>query len=125
MNTLIDTSAWISVLRPKGDKSLQSKIETLLAGGKVAITAPVWHELYQGIKGKREQAQLNNLRSLCIWLDFDAACWELAATHGRTCLRKGVNVPTSDLLIYCCAERHKTKLLHRDKHFDLIGAALQ
>ncbi len=125
MNTLIDTSAWISVLRPMGDKTLQSEIERLLKEERAAITAPVWLELYQGIKSKREQAQLNNLRSLCIWLEFSADCWELTATHARTCRRKGANVPTSDLLIYCCAEIHKTKLLHRDKHFELITSALQ
>ncbi len=124
MTTLIDSSAWIPILRPRGDKALCEEVEQLLAEGHAAITAPIWCELYRGIHGKREETQLNNLRSLCVWLNFDADCWELAATHGRTCQRKGVNVPSSDLLIYCCAAQHNTKLLHRDKHFDLIAKAV-
>mgnify|MGYP000255572803 FL=1 len=125
MKTLIDSSAWIAVLRPKGEQALRPEVEQLLAGNNAAITAPIWCELYRGIRGKREEAQLHNLRSLCHWLDFDATCWELTAEHGRTCQRKGVNVPTSDLLIHCCAERYKTKLLHRDKHFELIAKAVK
>ncbi|MFK7910013.1 MAG: PIN domain-containing protein [Akkermansiaceae bacterium] len=125
MTTLIDSSAWIPVLRPKGEKSLREEVEQLLADGHAAITAPVWCELYRGVRGKSEEAQLANLRSLCQWLDFDAACWELAAKHGRACQTKGVNVPTSDLLIHCCAERHKAQLLHRDRHFELIAKAVK
>ena len=104
---------------------LQREIEVLLTEGRAAITAPVWHELYQGVRGKREERHLHDLRQLCIWLDFDARCWELAATHGRTCLRDGTNVPTSDLLIYCCAQHYKVGLLHRDKHFNLIAQSVE
>jgi predicted nucleic acid-binding protein len=125
MIVLIDSSAWIPVLRPRGEKALREEVEQLLADGHAAITAPIWCELYRGARSKREVAQLNDLRSLCHWLDFDATCWELAAEHGRTCQRKGVNVPSSDLLIHCGAERHKAKLLHRDKHFELIAEAVR
>lgn len=124
MKTLIDTSAWIPVLRQKEENTRREQIEQLLKNNRAAISAPIWCELYRGVRGKREESLLKNLRSLCIWLEFDAACWELAATHGRTCLRNGLNLPTSDLLIYCCAERHQTKLLHQDKHFDLIAETL-
>ncbi len=124
MKTLIDTSAWIPVLRQKGENAQREEIEQLLKNNHAAISAPIWCELYRGVRGKREETLLQNLRSLCVWLEFDATCWELAATHGRTCLRSGLNLPTSDLLIYCCAERYQTKLLHQDKHFDLIAKTL-
>jgi predicted nucleic acid-binding protein len=80
-------------------------------------------ELYREIRGKREEDELQRLRELCNWLDFDAACWELAGSNGRICLRAGVNVPTGDLLVYSCARRHGARLLHRDRHFDLMDAA--
>jgi len=123
MITLIDSSAWIPVLRPKGEKALCEEVEHLLTNEHAAITAPIWCELYRGVRGKREESQLTHLRTLCVWLEFDTVCWELVAKHGRTCQRKGVNVPTSDLLIFCCAQRHQVELLHRDKHFELIANA--
>lgn len=122
---LVDSSVWVEVTRGKSPpaKVLQNQVSSLLAEGIAAMTAPVWLELYQGIKGKREEADLATLRDLCVWLDFDHACWEQAAKEARLCLRKGINVPKSDLLVHACASRHQAKILHRDHHFDLIEKA--
>ena len=122
-SVLIDSSVWISVVRPGGDEELKEEVGTLLQTGQAAICAPVWMELYRGIRGKREDAELQRLRELCHWLDFDAACWDLAGSNGRIYLRAGVNVPTGDLLVHVCARRHGVRLLHRDRHFDLMDAA--
>ena len=120
---LIDSSVWIAVGRPGGEAALLEDVGTLLQTGQAAICAPVWMELYRGIRGKREEDELQRLRKLCKWLDFDAVCWDLAASNGRICLRAGVNVPTGDLLVHACARRYGVRLLHRDRHFDLMDAA--
>ena len=89
------------------------------------MTEPVWLELYQGIRGKREEARLAESRRACIWLEFDAACWTEAASCARTCIRAGVNVPFGDILVHACATRHGLELLERDRHFAMIRKAME
>ena len=121
---LIDSSAWVEVSRRGGDEVLRTEVEALLVNRQAAMAAPVWVELYQGAKGKREEEQLNHWRTLSLWLDFDSGCWQQAATNARACLRSGVNVPFGDLLVHACAIRHQVKLLERDRHFSMIDTAL-
>ena len=118
---LIDSSAWVEVSRKGGDEALRGEVESLLLNRQAAMAAPVWVELFQGAKGKREEEQLERWRSLCRWLDFDQDCWNQAAISARSCLRAGVNVPFGDLLVHACARRHKVALLERDKHFAMIA----
>ncbi len=121
---LIDSSAWISATRHGGDPEVAAEIGSLLQTGRAAMTAPVWVELYQGIRSKREEARLAESRRACIWLDFDETCWTEAATCARACLRVGINVPFGDILIHACATRHQVELLECDGHFTMIRNAL-
>jgi len=43
----------------------------------------------------------------------------------RACLRSGLNVPFGDVLVYACAKRHGVELLERDRHFAMIGKAVE
>jgi predicted nucleic acid-binding protein len=122
---LIDSSAWVEAGRPGGDPEIVVRLADLMSKGLAAMTEPVWMELYQGIRGKREEARLEMTRSLCVWLDFDAECWQEAARIARICLRSGVNVPFGDVLISACARRHGVELLERDRHYAMIRKALQ
>lgn len=88
------------------------------------MTEPVWIELFQGIKGKREEARLAESKKACTWLAFDEACWIEAAATARACLRAGVNVPLGDVLVFACAARHGVELLERDRHFAMIRKAV-
>lgn len=122
---LIDSSAWVEAARPHGGPGIVKRVEELISSGLAAMTEPVWMELYQGIRGKREEARLEMTRSLCEWLEFDAACWQEAARCGRLCLRSGVNVPFGDVLVKACARRYEIELLERDRHFAMIATALE
>lgn len=122
-SVLIDSSAWISISRG-GDPEIQLKAQTLLAEGRAAMCWPVWVELFQGARGKREETNLRAWREYCVWLEFDARCWETAAESSRACLRAGVNVPFGDILADACARRYGAGLLERDKHFAMIAKAL-
>ena len=120
---LIDSSAWIEVLRNRADSGLRKVVEAALHEGRAALTAPVWVELYRGVRGKREMSQLEALRRLCHWLNFDAPCWEIAATVARDCRERGITVPLGDVLVFACARHHRVEIVEKDRHFTLIGKA--
>ncbi|MFU8893097.1 MAG: PIN domain-containing protein [Luteolibacter sp.] len=121
---LIDSSVWIEVSRKDGDLSLKEEVATLLREGQSAMTWPIWVELYQGSKGMRDEENLRGWREVSHWLDFDDACWTVAAACSRACLRAGINVPFGDILIHACATRHQVQLLEQDRHFAMIRKAL-
>ena len=121
----MDSSAWVEAGRPGGDPEIVSRLADLVSSGLAAMTEPVWMELYQGIRGKREEVRLEMTRSLCVWLEFDAECWQEAARIARICLRSGVNVPFGDVLVFACATRHGVELLERDRHFEMIRKAVK
>ncbi len=120
---LIDTSVWVEVSRNDGDELLKSEVAGLLRNNRSAMAWPVWVELYQGARGRREEANLNGWREVSRWLEFDDACWHQAAAVARACLRAGMNVPLGDILVHACAMRHGVKILERDRHFNMIRKA--
>lgn len=121
---LIDSSAWIEVLRNRASAELQRTVADSLAAGTAAMTEPVWIELWQGVRGKQELSRLQSLRGLCRWLSFDSCCWDQACGIARTCSTSGIQVPLGDILVAACTRHHKARLLHRDRHFQLIDKAL-
>lgn len=122
---LIDSSVWVEVSRKSGDESLKAELAELLRAGRTAMTWPVWVELHQGAKGKRDEENLKGWREVSHWLEFDDDCWAEAAKTARGCLRSGVNVPFGDVLVFACATRHGAELLERDRHFAMIRKAME
>lgn len=122
---LIDSSVWVEVSRKSGDESLKAELAELLRAGRTAMTWPVWVELHQGAKGKRDEENLKGWREVSHWLEFDDDCWAEAAKTARACLRSGVNVPFGDVLVFACATRHRVELLERDRHFAMIRKAME
>ena len=120
---LIDSSVWVEVSRKDGDGALKEQVAELLRSRRTAMSWPVWVELYQGARGRRDDENLSGWRAVSTWLEFDAACWTEAAATARACLRAGVNVPFGDILIHACSNRHGVELLQRDRHFAMIGKA--
>ena len=122
---LIDSSVWVEVSRKGGDELLRAELAELLRAGRTAMTWPVWVELHQGAKGRRDEENLKGWREVSHWLDFDDACWTEAAKTARACLRSGVNVPFGDVLVSACARRYGLELLERDRHFAMIAKAME
>jgi predicted nucleic acid-binding protein len=121
----VDSSAGVEAGRSGGNPEITARLADLMNSGLAAMTEPVWMELYQGIRGKREEARLEMTRNLCVWLEFDSECWQEAARIARICLRSGVNVPFGDVLVFACATRHGVELLERDRHFAMIRKAVE
>lgn len=115
---LVDSSVWIDFLRQKS--ALASELSAYLQVGTAALCPVIWFELVTGFKGKRELAALEELKSLCIWLEIDAEVWEEATILGRKAKQSGLNCPMADILIAGCAKKHGAMLIHRDKHFDRL-----
>jgi predicted nucleic acid-binding protein len=122
---LVDSSVWIAATRKGGDYAIATELGELLMSGRAAMTKPIWLELYQGIKGKQEEARLEVSKNSCTWLAFDEACWKEAAKTARVCLRAGVNVPFGDVLVYACSTRYGVELLERDRHFAMIRKVMK
>jgi predicted nucleic acid-binding protein len=122
---LIDSSVWVEVSRKSGDESLKVELAALLRAGCTAMTWPVWVELHQGARGKREEENLKGWREVSHWLEFDDACWTEAAKIARACLQAGTNVPFGDVLVFACAARHGVELLERDRHFAMIRKVME
>jgi len=120
---LIDSSVWIEVSRKGGDEDLKQEVAELLRSTRTAMAWPVWVELHQGAKRRREEENLRGWREVSRWLDFDDDCWTRAAVAARACLRAGANVPFGDILIHSCAARYGLELLERDRHFAMIREA--
>lgn len=120
MKVLIDTSAWIDFLREGRLK--HPEIVAALESGTAALCPVTWAELWVGLRGKREETALMNIRDACHWLEIDASVWEETAARGRSARKQGLNCPLTDVLIVACAKRHGAGLVHRDKHLaDLLG----
>ena len=122
---LIDSSVWVEVSRKSGDESLQAELAELLRDGRTAMTWPVWVDLHQGARGRREEENLKGWREVSHWLEFDDECWGEAAKTARACTRAGINVPFGDVLVFASATRHGVELLERDRHFGMIAKVMK
>ena len=120
---LVDTSAWIEVLRPEGDPRVRHAVDEATREQTAVLCDMVLLELWAGAGGTREQAIIARLAADLEVLPIDAAVWKKAHALAQTCRAAGVTAPTADLLIAACAEHHGVELLERDAHFAKIRAA--
>ena len=113
---LLDSSAWVEMLRP----GQALRLESWLKPGEIATCLPVIKEVLQGI---REEADFRKMREalfamIVVDSPLPAAASEEAAGLYRTARRAGVTVRSSvDCLIASIAIRHDFLVLHRDRDF--------
>jgi predicted nucleic acid-binding protein len=120
---LVDTSAWIEVLRTQGDPAIRHEVAETTREGRAVTCEMVLLELWAGAGGSREQAMIARLEADLEILPIDAAVWRKAAALARSCRAAGVTAPVTDLLIAACASHHGVVLLERDGHFAQIAGA--
>lgn len=117
--TLIDTSAWIEFLRPKGDPQVKSLVRDLIAIREAAYTCPVAFELISGAR-KEELSDLHAALDFASRIAMRPQHWDLAGTSNASLRTKGFNLPASDLLIATVAAAEGASLLAKDAHFELL-----
>ena len=117
---LIDTSAWISSFKKAGNVELKEFMRQAIVSG-LAVTSPVIIlELLQGCRSVGERDALKiRLESLDI-LSITLSVWEQAYELGFSLRRKGLTIPTVDLIIAALAIENETLLLHYDEHYKMI-----
>jgi predicted nucleic acid-binding protein len=124
---LIDSSAWIEFLRRTGSRA-NVEVRDLLRQhpGDVAMTEPVAMELLAGATSDRAFEQIDKLSRGLRMLSVDASVdYRDAAIAYRAVRRSGHTVrKTIDCLIAAVAVRTGATLVHRDRDFDLLAAAL-
>lgn len=119
MRALIDTSAWIEFLRPKGDPAIKSRVADFISLGTAAYTCPVRYELILGARS-HELEDLHEALGFATRVIATPAHWDAAADLGATLRHKGFQFPALDLLIATIACAGKLSLVARDVHFSSI-----
>ncbi|GAA5111892.1 type II toxin-antitoxin system VapC family toxin [Pseudonocardia adelaidensis] len=124
---LIDSSAWIEFLRRTGSQA-NIELRGLLQQrpSDVAMTEPVIMELLAGASSDRAFHQIDKLSRGLRLLPVDASVdYRDAAIAYRAVRRGGHTVrKPMDCLIAVVAARTGATLVHRDRDFDVLAAAL-
>ena len=118
--TLIDTSAWISALREADSTRARDEIDRLIAENLAATAGIVQLELLSGTRTEREYKELREDLEALVQLEITATTWERASHLAYSLRRKGITVPSADVLIVTTAAENDCNLLHADRHFDLM-----
>lgn len=118
---LIDTLAWIHALRPNGSPAIRETVKEVLGNGLAASTEMVVLELAGGVKEQEKYSELVEELLAVHQLSADKDTWRLAFSLHFDMRRKGITVPSPDILIAAVAIKNRCSLLQDDKHFKLIA----
>lgn len=116
---LIDTSAWIASFKRTGGLELKEYVMNALRAEVAATTPIIIPELLQGCRSPEERDGLN-LESLEM-LAITQPVWERAYDLGFSLPRRGLTIPTPDLIIAAVAIQSHCILLHRNKRHELLA----
>jgi predicted nucleic acid-binding protein len=116
----VDTSSWI--LAFKGvDKKLSFLVDYLLKENRVATSGIVILELSYGVKSQREFRELKEEMKSLVYLEASENVWDKAYSTAFHARKRGITVPSTDILISALAAENDCTLLHSDKHFDILS----
>jgi len=118
---LVDTSAWVQQMRPRGDPTVRARVEELLRFGEAAWCAMVRLELWNGINNEAERKRLKEYEAVIPDLPITNHVWEEAFRLASRYRAAGKTIPATDVLIAACARVHGVQIEHRDADFDLIA----
>jgi len=116
---LIDTSAWIELLRKHGDAEVKACVARYLSIEEAAFTCPIRFELLSGAKDA-ERASVEEALSFGHHVPFTEAHWAKAAEVERSLRARGVTVPRDDVFVAAVAMESRVAILCKDGHFDLM-----
>ena len=118
---LADTSAWIASFQSTGHEKLKQELKQALDKDALAVSGMVLCELLQGARSQAEYRNLHLRLQALHYLTTSEETWQRAARLSFELRKKGIAVPTTDLVIAQTALDHGCSLLHCDKHFDWIA----
>ncbi|MGH2355127.1 MAG: type II toxin-antitoxin system VapC family toxin [Chloroflexota bacterium] len=119
---LVDTSAWILVLRRSGRGTpLWQRVHGLMRSNAAATTGVVRLEVLRGARNQRHLLHLYGVFSGLHQLPIDEAACDDAARLGLQLRAAGVSAQSTDLLIAAVALRAGAIVVHCDRDFDHIA----
>jgi len=121
---LVDTSAWIVSFRKSGHEQMKKTLLEALDTLSVATTNIVILELLQGCRNRNEYDAMHARLTVLETIPINGPVWDLSYTTGYELRRKGITVPTLDIIIASAAKIHNYSLLHHDKHFRALSKHL-
>jgi hypothetical protein len=120
---LVDTSAWVELLRDTGHPAHVTLTRHLEDRRSIAIAEPIIMELLAGTRSRREHDRMRSrLLGFPLLRLHGLPDFERAAEIYRICRAKGGTVrKLIDCLIAVLAIRERATLLHNDRDFDTIA----
>jgi predicted nucleic acid-binding protein len=118
---LVDTSSWIHLLRPDGDRGTRARVEAALQSGEACWCPIVRLELWNGAGGDREKKMIRDFERLLPELEITSDVWAEACELARRSRAAAITIPATDLLIAACASYHKADLETVDSDFALLS----
>ena len=118
---LIDSSAWIEYLRPKGSPKVKERVREILKKEEAATCGIVIVELLRGATDKKIYQSLREALLALPQTPLNDSVIQRAAEWGFLVDRKLETVSTTDLLIGASAYK-KATVLHCDKDFELLAS---
>lgn len=120
---LVDTSAWIELIRTTGHPAHVTLRHHLQRHAPIATSEPVIMELLAGVATAAERSKLRaRLMALPRLTVRGLADFEAAADLYRACRSRGATVrKLVDCLIAAVAIRERATLLHNDRDFDVLA----
>ena len=118
-DVLVDTSIWIEYFN-RPDSKQGGSLHTLLKNGRVMVAGLVLTELLQGARLEKEFKLIAESMTALPFLETSLRTWIEAGRIGYSLRRKGVTVPTTDLLIASIALENNCLVFTLDPHFNKI-----
>ena len=116
---LVDTSAWIDYFN-KPDSKTGKTVEQILRKRRALLAGIVLTEILQGAKIKTEfEAILESMLVLPL-LEASLTTWIEAGRISFALRKKGITIPTTDLIIASLALENNCSILTLDPHFQKI-----
>ncbi|MBE2202801.1 MAG: PIN domain-containing protein [Chthoniobacterales bacterium] len=112
---MVDSSYWIGLARQKRDP--MSFLTAASHGRDLAICGVVRCEVARGIRQKSALNRLQKFWDVMVYVPTDNALWNEVETLLWRLDRSGVQIPLSDAVIACCAQRIGAAVLTFDQHF--------
>jgi hypothetical protein len=122
---LVDSSAWIEFYRPNGQDAARFAVSRAMGNDEVASHGIVRVEILAFARDEADRRKLSSDFSAFHWIGPLERDYDLAIDLGFSLRRRGLTIPTTDLLIAASAIRAECQLFHLDDHFDQVAAHSQ
>jgi predicted nucleic acid-binding protein len=120
-NILVDTSAWILSFKVPGNTKLKDYLRNAIDADRAGITNIIILELLQGCKNKKEYETLKSRLEVLPLYTLTENTWFIAYETGFLLRRKGLTVPTVDIVISSIAKENNLTVLHHDTHLKILS----